>query len=261
VLDAPPQIAPAPPAGGTVTYSLGRARSRPAVGNAHFFVLDTRGVPQHRRREEPASHRHPMLGARQKAWLKDAMAKSDAEMFFVVSQVTFMIPTLAARPPRGSATAVPTEVVHDEAWPVFLAEREELVAFWEGLRKPVMILTGDLHNSFSIKITDRIWEFASGPHNSRNHRADAQGMAKPNGPYDSRGRNVDIRWSSYFLPDVPAPLVRQPIYTVVQVNNVFNNLLEASTDRWSRSYPQVIVQFFDGFTGDLLYSESVLVGR
>lgn len=258
------RITPAPPAGGTVTYSLGRASYYDQrVGNAHFFVLDTRGYRNIGDVKNPRRTDISMLGARQKAWLKDAMAKSDAEMFFVVSQVTFMIPHVGGTPTgAGSATAVPTEVVHDEAWPVFLAEREELVAFWEGLRKPVMILTGDLHNSFSIKITDRIWEFASGPHNSRNHRADAQGMAKPNGPYDSRGRNVDIRWSSYFLPDVPAPLVRQPIYTVVQVNNVFNNRLEASTDRWvAFPYPQVIVQFFDGFTGDLLYSESVLVGR
>ena len=32
--------------------------------------------------------------------------------------------------------------------------------------KPVFILTADLHNSFAIKVTDRVWEFASGPLNS-----------------------------------------------------------------------------------------------
>jgi len=259
------RIRPAPPAGGAVTYSLGRVSYyEQRVGNAHFFFLDTRGHRNVGDPKNPSRTDISMLGARQKAWLKDAMAKSDADMFFVVSQVTFMIPHVGGTPtgPGASASTTPAEVVHDEAWPVFLAEREELVRFWEGLNKPVMILTGDLHNSFSIKITDRIWEFASGPHNSRNHRLDAQGMTRPNGLYDSRGRQVDIRWSSFFLPDVPAPLVRQPIYTVVQVNNVFNNRVEADKDRWvAFPNPQVVVQFFDGFTGDLLYAESVLIGR
>ena len=103
------------------------------------------------------------------------MKKSDAEFFFVVSQVTFMIPHVGGTPTAGAternAGAAPT---HDEAWPGFANEREELIRFWDSLGKPVMVLTGDIHNSFSIKITDRIWEFASGPHNSRNHRADAE---------------------------------------------------------------------------------------
>ena len=119
-------------------------------------------------------------------------------------------------------------------------EREELIKFWESLGKPVFVLTGDVHNSFSVKITDRIWELASGPHNSRNHRADAEGNPPPNGTFDSAGRKCEIRWSSYFLPDVPAELVRQPIYTVVQVNNVFDNRLEAKTPRWvAYPHPQV----------------------
>lgn len=259
------RIRPAPPASGTVTYSLGRTSwYEQRVGNAHFFVLDTRSHRNIGDVKNPERTDISMLGARQKAWLKEAMARSDADVLFVVSQVTFMIPHVGGTPTGGGASARtgPPEVTHDEAWPVFLAEREELIRFWEGLAKPVMILTGDLHNSFSIKITDRIWEFASGPHNSRNHRADAQAMTEPNGTYDSRGRKVDIRWSSFFLPDVPAPLVRQPIYTVVQMNNVFNNRLEPDKDRWiAYPHPQVIVQFFDGFSGDLLYSETVLVNR
>ena len=48
-------------------------------------------------------------------------------------------------------------------------EREELIEFWDGLDKAVFVLTGDLHNSFAIKITDNVYEFASGPHNSINH--------------------------------------------------------------------------------------------
>jgi hypothetical protein len=174
-----------------------------------------------------------------------------------------MIPHVGGTPTAGAternAGAAPT---HDEAWPGFANEREELIRFWDALGKPVMVLTGDIHNSFSIKITDRIWEFASGPHNSRNHRADAEANRPANGTFDYAGRKAEIRWSSYFLPDVPAELVRQPIYTVVQVNNVFENRLDAKTARWvAFPHPQVVVQFFNGLTGDLLYAESVVVKR
>ena len=186
-----------------------------------------------------------MLGASQKAWLIDRMTKSDAEFFFVVSQVTFMIPHVGGTPTTGAsemnAGAAPT---HDEAWPGFANEREELIRFWDSLGKPVLVLTGDVHNSFSVKVTDRIWELASGPHNWRNHRADAQGNPPPNGTFDYAGRTCDIRWSSYFLPDVPALLVRQPIYTVVQVNNVFNNPLNADKRAgWRTRIPRLLCSF------------------
>jgi hypothetical protein len=61
---------------------------------------------------------------------------------------------------------------------------------------------------------------------------------------------------------VPTPLVRQPTFAVVQVNNVFDNQLEANKPRWvAFPHPQVVVQFFDGLTGDLLYAESIVVGK
>jgi phosphodiesterase/alkaline phosphatase D-like protein len=258
------RVRPAAKADGVASYSVARrSYYEQRVGNAHFFFLDTRS---HRGVSDPTHADRPdlsMLGAPQKAWLLDAMKKSDAEFFFVVSQVTFMIPHVGGTPTAGAAErnagAAPT---HDEAWPGFANEREELVRFWDALGKPVMVLTGDIHNSFSIKITDRIWEFASGPHNSRNHRADAEANRPANGTFDYAGRKAEIRWSSYFLPDVPAELVRQPIYTVVQVNNVFENRLDAKTARWvAFPHPQVVVQFHDGLTGDLLYAESVVVKR
>ena len=258
------RVKPAAKADGVATYSIARKSYHDQrVGNAHFFYLDTRSY----RGLSDTSHANrpdlTMLGPAQKAWLMDRMKKSDADFFFVISQVTFMIPHVGGTPTAGTgeanAGAAPT---HDEAWTGFVTEREELIRFWESLGKHVFVLTGDVHNSFSVKVTDRIWELASGPHNSRNHRADAEGNPPPNGTFDSSGRKCEIRWSSYFLPDVPAELVRQPIYTVVQVNNVFDNRLEAKTPRWvSYPHPQVIFQFFDGFSGDLLYAESILVNR
>jgi alkaline phosphatase D len=258
------RVRPAAAADGQAVYSIGRrSYYDKRVGNAHFFYLDTRS---YRGVSDPTHADRPdltMLGNAQKAWLKDSMTKSDADFFFVVSQVTYMIPHVGGTPTAGATERDAGEApTHDEAWPGFANEREELIRFWDSLSKPVMVLTGDIHNSFSIKITDRIWEFASGPHNSRNHRADAEANRPPNGTFDYAGRKCEIRWSSYFLPDVPAPLVRQPIYTVVQVNNVFENRLDEKTTRWvTYPHPQIVVQFHDGLTGDLLYAESVLVGR
>lgn len=256
------RIRPAATRTGTAAYSLGRrSYYEQRVGNAHFFYLDTRSYRSVGDVTNPGRTDLTMLGARQKAWLKDAMRKSDADMFFVVSQVTLMIPHVGGTPTGGGAAGPAQMVVeHDEAWPVFQAEREELITFWDSLGKSVMVLTGDLHNSFSVKVTDRVWEFASGPHNSRNHRADAEGDPPPNGSFTYGGRTADIRWSSYFLSDVPAPLVRQPIYTTVQINNVFNNPKEPGKNRWvTYPHPQVIFQFFDALTGDLLYAETIRV--
>jgi len=257
------RIRPAPPSDGTATYSLGRTSYfDQRVGNAHIFFLDTRG---YRGVSDPTHQDRPdltMLGDRQKAWLKDSMRKSDADIFFVVSQVTFMIPHVGGTPNAGEVgdpNRIPT---HDEAWTGFVNEREELIRFWEALGKSVFVLTGDVHDAFVVKVTDRIWEFASGPHNSRNHRADALGNPPPNGTFDSAGRTCEIRWSTHFLPDVPTPLVRQPMFSVVQVNNVFDNPLEPDAPRWvAFPHPQVVVQFFDGFSGDLMYAESILVGK
>jgi hypothetical protein len=114
------------------------------------------------------------------------------------------------------------------------------------------------HNSFAIKITERVWEFASGPHNSQNHLAKDEGGRPPNGVYDSFGRPCDIRWSSYFKDDVPREQGRQPFYCVVQVNNVFDNPLRPGETRWiAYPRPHVIVQYYDGFTGALRYAETV----
>ena len=258
------RVRPAAKADGTAAYSIARkSYFEQRVGNADFFFLDTRtyrGLSFANGSDQPDA---TMIGPTQKAWLMDRMRKSDADFFFVISQVTLMIPHTGGTPSAGAsereAGAAPT---HDEAWTGFVKEREELIRFWDSLGKPVLVLTGDVHNSFSVKVTDRVWELASGPHNSRNHRADAEGNPPPNGLFDSAGRTCEIRWSSYFLPDVPAALVRQPIYTTVQVNNVFDNRLDAKTPRWvAYPHPQVVVQFFDGFSGDLLYAESILVGK
>ena len=112
-----------------------------------------------------------------------------------------------------------------------------------------------------MKITDRVWEFASGPHNSRNHTTGAEAGRPANGSFDSHGRKVDIRWSTYMLNETPVQLRTQPMYAVVRVNNVLTNRSEAGPDRLvAYPRPQVTFQYYDGFTGDLLYAESILGG-
>ena len=137
-------------------------------------------------------------------------------------------------------------------------ERELLLDFLDGLKKPVLLLTGDLHNSFAIKISDNVWEFASGPHESDNHHIGAEGHRPLNGPFTYGPRPCNILWSSYLLPDTPKRLARQPHFCVIQVNNVVNNPVRAGEDRWiAFPRPQVVIQYYDGLTGDLKFAHTI----
>ena len=69
---------------------------------------------------------------------------------------------------------------------------------------------------------------------------------------------MDIRWSTYIRDDVPGTLRKMPYYAVAQINNVFNNPLEAGKPRWvAYPRPHLVIQYYDGLTGDLVYAESV----
>lgn len=249
------RIRPAARADSHSSYSIGRrSYFRNRVSNCDFFFLDTRSQRMMHDLDNPNKKGISMLGLEQKAWLKEGMKNSDADFLFVVSSVNLMIPHVG-----GGAVRAKNK---DDAWTVFLEEREEMIRFWDGLGKPVLVLTGDLHNSFAIKVSERVWEFASAPHNSQNHRASDEGDRPANGIFDSRGRKCDIRWSSYFLNDIPRPQLRHTFYCVVQVNNVFNNPLEIGEERWvAFPRPQLIFQYYDGHTADLRYAEAIGAAR
>lgn len=247
-----------PPAlsNGKGDYSIGRrSYGKFTVGNCDFFLLDTR---THREWHDTENRDQPgltILGNQQREWLKTEMANSDADFFFVFSSVPFMIPHIGA----GGYAMTNNK---DESWTVFLDEREKLISFWESLEKPVFVLTGDLHNSFAVKITDHIWEFCSGPHNSVNHRLSDEGDRPKSGLYQFDEREMDIRWSSFVLDDVPRPQRMYPHYCVVQINNVFNNPKQLGDERWvAYEHPQVIFQYYDGRTGEFRYSETVSTKR
>ncbi|MGF1581398.1 MAG: alkaline phosphatase D family protein [Gemmataceae bacterium] len=251
------QIKPPLRKNGEAVYSIGRRNYyRVRVSNCDFYFLDTRTHRQKHDIKNPRKKGLTLLGKQQREWLMDNMAKSDADFFFVVSSVNFVIPHVGA---GGMAFAAADK---DDAWTVFLDERETLLNFWDKMKTPVFVLTGDLHNSFAIRITDNVWEFASGPHNSRNHPASAEGNRPATGKFNSRGRKCDVRWSTYFRNDTPYQLRHQPIYCVVQVNNVLNNPIIKGKDRWvAFPHPQVVFQYYNGFNGELMYAEAVRTKR
>ena len=236
-----------------IAYSIGRrSYYKWRVGNCEFFALDTRSHRMKHDIKRPDRPDVSLIGNEQKAWLMENMKKSDADFLFVVSSVPFMIPHNGA---GGMAFQAEDK---DDAWTVFLHERQELIQFWDKLNRPVMVLTGDLHNSFAIKITDRVWEFCCGPHNSRNHNAGSEGGRPPTGLFKSGNRTCDIRWSTYFRDDVLKENRLRPIYCIIQVNNAFNNPLDKTVERWvAYPQPQVVIQYYEGLTGEFLYAEAI----
>jgi alkaline phosphatase D len=234
-----------------VSYSIGRrSYYKLKIANTEIFLLDTRTHREMHDTSQPDKPGLSMIGRRQREWLLDGMRNSNADFLFVVSSVNFMVPHVGGGKVRTDNK--------DDAWTVFLDEREHLISEWDKLGKPVMVLTGDLHNSFAIKITDRVWEFASGPHNSQNHYYTDEGNRPPNGEFQYGPRKVDIRWSTFYRDDVPREELQHSVYTVVQVNNVFNNPKKMGGERWvAFPRPHVVMQYYSGRTGDLLYAESV----
>ena len=252
------RIRPAARADGTASYSIGKLfYFKMAVGNCEFFFLDTRSHRQLHNIHDPFNPDISLLGGRQKAWLEKEMEESEADFLFVVSSINLMFPH-SILPSEFATAEKPNK---NESWTAFAVEREKMITFWDSLGKPVFVLTGDLHNSAAIKITDRVWEFASGPHTSTNHEAQSEGNRPPNGMFDSMGRPCDIRWSTYLRNDTPKALRRFPVYCVVQVNNVFANPAPDGSNRWvAFPRPQVIFQYYSGLDGDLLYAESIAGG-
>ena len=250
------RIRPAARVDGQSVYSIGkRCYGSFKVGNCEFFLLDTRSHRDLHDVDRPAKPGTSMIGKVQRNWLIKAMGSSEADFLFVVSSVNFMVPHVGS----GGGKDVNEVVKKDDAWTVFLEEREMLIDFWDRLKKRVFVLTGDLHNSFAIKVTDNVWEFASGPHNSVNHRPkEDEGDRPANGPFKYGPRACDIRWSTYVLSDIPRVNRIFPHYCVVQINNVFNNPLERDGERWvAFPKPHVMFQFYDGLSGELRYCETI----
>ena len=240
-----------------VSYSIGRSSyGKFRVSNCEFFLLDTRGSRDMHDVTNRGKEGVSMLGKTQREWLLKSMKESDADFFFLTSSVPFMIPHSGA----GGFEAAGNK---EEAWTGFFHEREMLIEEWDKIGKKVFVLTGDLHNSFAIKITDNIWEFCCGPHNSVNHVPKNDEMDRPaTGIFDWGPRKCDIRWSSYILPDIERLQRLHPYFCVVQVNNVCNMPQKLGEKRLvAYPHPQIVFQYYHGRTGELAYAESISLDR
>lgn len=240
-----------------VSYSIGRSSyGKFSVSNCDFFLLDTRGSRDMHDVTNRGKEDVSMLGKTQREWLIKSMKESDADFFFLTSSVPFMIPHSGAGGFEASGNK-------EEAWTGFLHEREQLIEEFDKLGKKVFVLTGDLHNSFAIKITDNVWEFCCGPHNSVNHVPKNDEMDRPaTGIFDWGPRKCDIRWSSYILPDLERLERLHPYFCVVQVNNVFNMPKKLGDKRLvAYPHPQIVFQYYHGRTGELAYAEAISLDR
>ena len=238
----------------SVAYSIGRrSYGKFRVSNCEFYLIDSRGDRDMHDIRDRGRKGLSLLGEPQRDWVMRNMRESDADFFFFVSSVPFMIP-------HSGAGGFEADFANkEEAWTGFYDERETLIRFWEELNKPVFVMTGDLHNSFAIKITDKIWEFCCGPHNSVNHVPKNDESNRPaTGKFKFGPRDCDILWSSYILPDLPRLERMYPHFCIVQVNNVFNMPQKLGGTRWvAYPDPQVIFQYYDGKTGELKYADAI----
>jgi len=242
----------------SLSYSIGRrSYGKFRVANCEFYLLDTRGDRDMHDVSDRAKPGVSMLGKPQRDWLLSSMEHSDADFFFVISSVPFMIPHSGAGGFEADAEN------KEEAWTGFFDEREMLIKRWGDLGKKVFVMTGDLHNSFAVKITDDVWEFCCGPHNSVNHVPKNDESDRPaTGKFKFGPRECDIRWSSYILPDLPRLERLYPHFCVVQVNNVFNMPQKLGGKRLvAYPHPQVVFQYYDGRTGELAYAEAISLDR
>ncbi|MEX2579970.1 MAG: alkaline phosphatase D family protein [Verrucomicrobiales bacterium] len=224
------------------------------VGNCHFVFLDTRSErTKFKGPENAAKEGESILGATQKKWFLKTVEESEAEFIFIVSGDPWVI-YHSAYHMRGESTET-----KGDGFAGYVHEREELIEALDGIEKPVMILTGDVHHPFAVQITDNVWEFLCSPINSANHPVGTAGLPPLGGWFDSQGRKVKVKWCGGYPDNVHYLRQRHTNYTVVQVNNIVRAGLNDGEGYQYLAYdePQVVIRFHDGYTGDLLYAEAI----
>jgi phosphodiesterase/alkaline phosphatase D-like protein len=224
------------------------------VGNCHFFFLDTRGERSRFIADKKFDPDRFILGDTQRQWLLNGVRETDADFVFVISSVPLTIFHSAyhVRPERGTDSK-------GDGWAGYVHEREVMLPAFDAVDKPVLVFTGDLHNSFVVQVTDNVWEFMAGPLNSSGHPIGTAGLPPFGGWFDSQGRKVKVKWLGGAPDNVHYTRLRNTYYAVVNVNNI----LVAGTPQGSGyqfvpyDEPQVVVQYYDGHSGKLVYAEGI----
>lgn len=255
------EIEPKLTASETANYSIGaNLYSKFRVGNADFFLLDARSQRTLHDKANLADPNTSMLGDEQKQWLFDSLRNSDADFIFITSSVNLAVPHDNGAW-YGQGSGGPSK---DDGWTAHLHERAQLLDLVTKLGKPVFFLTGDLHKSFVARIAPGVYDVASGPHTSSNHRIGDAGGSPPSGYYESGDRLVNVLWASnQYRNDSGGNSSTQinggwPVYTVIRTNNAFNIPTSDGKPRWiAHPEPQVIFEFRDGNNGELLFAHSV----
>ncbi len=226
------------------------------LGNCHFFVVDTRGE---RSRFDVKDLHNPktfLLGDTQRNWLVNGIKRSDADLIFIVSSVGVVVPHSAFHVRREAG-----DRSKGDGFPGFVHEREQILRELDEVNKPILFFTGDVHASVSAQITDNIWEFMVSPFSSNGHPIGTLGNMPYTGWYNAEGRWVRIKWVGSGPNTVHYSRLHRTFFATVRVNNVFPS---PRPDGEGPGYqfipyphPQVIVTWYDGHTGRLVYSETV----
>jgi hypothetical protein len=247
------QIHPPAKADETLSYSIGTHHYYDwKIANCHFFALDTRGERSNRNPNDRAAPDLFILGPAQEKWFVEGVRNTDAEFIFVVSPDPWVIYHTAAH------VGGDDKDDKGDGFPSFLHQRERLMKLLDAVKKPVLIFTGDVHASASVKITDNIYEMMCGPLGSTGHPLGTLGNPPTGGKWKSMGRDVEIRWVTGFPNNLPYQKIRNTYYGIVQVNNI----LKVASPTGGYQYaaydePQVVVRWHDGYTGRLVYAESI----
>jgi len=249
------RVSPKFRATGEVPYSIGTHRYFDrVVGNCHFIFIDTRSERTKWKGPERAfDKQESALGPAQKRWLIETARNSKADFLFVISGDPWFIYHSAFHV-RGTDTKT-----KGDGFCGYVHEREEITQALDAIQKPVLLLTGDVHQPFAAQITDNVWEFLCSPMNSANHPIGTAGLPPLGGWFDSQGRKIKIKWCGGYPDNVHYLRQRHTIYTVIDVNNVVRAGRNDGPGYQYLAYdePQVIVRFHDGYTGELLYAEGI----
>ena len=251
------QVTPAFVEDETVDFTIGTHHYYDTkIGNCHFFVIDTRGERSGFNVKDLHDPNTFLLGETQRRWLVDGVKRTDADFVFIVSSVGVVVPHSAfhVKPEGGDRSK-------GDGFPGFVHERELILAELDRVDKPIMFFTGDVHASVSAQITDNIWEFMVAPFSSNGHPIGTLGNMPFTGWYDSEGRWVRIKWVGSGPNNVHYSRLHRTFFAVVRVNNVFSCPRPDGEGPGYQfipyQYPQVMVTWYDGYTGAHVYGETV----